>query len=144
MAVNTSRDWVGGRNSWSPKQFPLKNPHTDLDSLPLSSSTMVAAWKAPVAYREELKWLASRPELEESLLPNRKGGRGHCSFSEQSSHRAPALAGGCLILDSIKLATTVCPTRPGDPLRLSPIQLTPVNSGFSMWMAGLGSCFTTS
>ena len=25
----TSRDYVGGRNFWSPKQFLLKNPHMD-------------------------------------------------------------------------------------------------------------------
>ena len=30
LATKTSRDLVSGKNFWSPKQFLLKNPHTDL------------------------------------------------------------------------------------------------------------------
>ena len=37
-----------------------------------------------MAYREGLKYLASRWELQDSLLPDRKAGRGHCPFSEPS------------------------------------------------------------
>ena len=29
LAAKTSRDWISGRNYWSPKQCLLKNPHTD-------------------------------------------------------------------------------------------------------------------
>ena len=40
--------------------FPLGQTHPYSDSLPLSSSTRAAAWKATATFREELKCLASR------------------------------------------------------------------------------------
>ena len=29
QAAKASKDWVGGRKCWNPKQFLLKNPHMD-------------------------------------------------------------------------------------------------------------------
>ena len=57
---------------------PLIEPTHGLtypDSIPLGSSTRVAASKSPVAHREEQKCLASRQELGDSFLPDRKAGR---------------------------------------------------------------------
>ena len=72
-----------------PSRFSYRtHTQTYSDSLPLSFSTRVAAGKAPVSCREELKYLASIRELGDSFLTDRKVGRGHCSFSESSPHRA--------------------------------------------------------
>ena len=48
-----------------------------------------------MADREELKYLASRWELEDSILSDRKVGRGYCPFAEPYPHKVTELAGGC-------------------------------------------------
>ena len=55
------------------------------DSLPLSSSTRIVAWKVPVANMEELKFLESSQEPRYSFLPDRTVCRSQCSFSEPSN-----------------------------------------------------------
>ena len=109
--MKISRDWIGRRNFWSPKQFPSNNSaQTYSDSFPLSSCAQTAAWKAPDAYGEQLICPASGRELGGSFLPDRSADRGHFSFSESSLHRATEPADGRPIWDSNNLAHTVCPT----------------------------------
>ena len=84
----TSVDCGWGRwgGSWIPG-IPLKGPmQTYLDSLSLSFSPGAAARKEPGKHGEELNSLASGWGLEGQLPPIRSAGRGHCSFSELSSH----------------------------------------------------------
>ena len=98
LAAKTSRDGLSGRNFWSTKQaVPLKEPTHGLtysDPHPLSSSTKVAGWKAPVAYREELKCLASRRELGNSFLPDKRADGGLLSPppTEPQSRQVGALS----------------------------------------------------
>ena len=106
LAIKTNGDWIIGRNSWSHRQLLLKNSYTVLDSLHLSSSTVVASWNTQVAYREKLKFLASKWELEDNFLSDRKANRGHCPFSELSPHRATEPASWCHIRDSINMTNT--------------------------------------
>ena len=127
----SSGDWVGERKCWSPKLFFLKNPHTDSPTQTHSLesfSTGVAPWKATVVYWEKLKCLASR--RAESFYP----------FLNPAPTEP---ASWCHVQDSINLANTVCPT-----LEIL-LDSTPPNflahpSCFSIWMAGLASCFTMS
>ena len=131
LAAKISEHWVSGRNFWNPKQFLFKEPTHRLiysDSLCLSSSTRIAAWKAPLAYGEKLGCLASR--WAEAIVP--------------FLNPTPTELASCYhIWDSINLANTVCPTleirRDSAPPNF---QAHP--SHISIWMAGLGSCFTTS
>ena len=120
---------------WSPKQFLLKNPQTDLLRL-IPSELQHQNSKPPVAYRGELKYLASRREVGDSFLLVRKAGRGHCPFSELSAHKAtePQSQQVGAIPDSPPSSLTHCPrvcsAHPGDPLRLYSTQV--VNNDISM------------
>ena len=100
-----------------------------------------ADWKAPETYGEKLSCSATGWELKGSFLPDKSAGRGHCSFSEPSPNRVTEPAGRCCIWDSINLAHSL--SHSGDSLRphlstFRPIQA--ISSGFSIWMACLGSC----
>ena len=130
LATKTRGDWVGGRNCWSPNQFLLKNLNrlNCSDSLPLSSSTRVAAWKAPVVYREKLKCLTSR--RAEAIVP-----------LLSPPHTEPI--SWCHIWDSINLANSIWPTLE-IPRISAPPYLPAHSSCFSIWMDGLGSGFTIS
>ena len=98
------------RNFWIPKQFHLKNPHTDLlRHTPSELQKWGSSLKGTSVIHGETECLPSRWELWDSFLPERKVGRCHCLFSEPSHHRATKLAGGYHIWDSINLANTVCP-----------------------------------
>ena len=67
-----SRKWVCGRNCGILRHLLLKGPQwTYIDSLSLGSSFRAAAWRAPVAYREEWKCLASGGELGDTFLPDK-------------------------------------------------------------------------
>ena len=113
LAVKTSGIEVGGKQLLDSLAVPLTGPKVNLlRHIPLSSSTTgVAAWKAPVAYREEMKYLSSGQDLGDSSLPDRKVGRGHCCFFEPSPHRATQPAGRDHIWDSITWLTLFAPSR---------------------------------
>ena len=107
----------------APKQFLLKNPHMGSDSVPLSFSTGVAAWKAPVVYREELKYLASR--WAEAIVPFLK------------LHPQSQQAGAISENPSTWLTVFDQPWRFPETRTHPPYG--PTQAVFSMWMAGLGS-----
>ena len=71
---------VDDRNFWSPKQFPLKNPHTDLLRLMPSE---LQWWGS--------KWKGIRDVQGGTEVSGIKASRGHGPFSKPSTHTAGKL-----------------------------------------------------
>ena len=145
LTAKTSGDCVGRRNFWSPKQFLLKNTHTDLLRLTPSElqhhgSSLTGT--SGIQGGTEVSGLKVRAGGQLSL--RQKGRQRPLSLCWTLPHTVPA--GGCYIWDSINLANTVCPILeiPWGSIPPNLQAHSSVNSGFSIWMAGLGSCFTTS
>ena len=122
LVVKTSRDWIG---CLYPKQFLLKNPHTDSPThlFPVGSGTGRGAWKAPVVHREKLKCLAT--SQAEVIVP----------FLNLPPTRQ---ASWCHIWDSINLADTTWPAL--EIQRLHPTQF----MGPPQLLFHMNGCFTTS
>ena len=92
--ISPQNFWL--QNQWGLSQWKkllesqavLLKESTHIDFLTLTPSELQhwgSSLKGTSGIREELKHLASRQELKDSFLPDRKAGRGYCPFSEHST-----------------------------------------------------------
>ena len=78
LAAKSSRDWVSGRNLWSPKQFLLQNSH--MDSPTQITPFELQNWGNSLKGTSGIKGETGMPGIEMT--------RGHCPFSKVSPHGA--------------------------------------------------------
>ena len=126
----TPGNWVRGRNCWNPKPILLKNLHMD-------SPTQTHFLWAPVPGGSVKGASGIQGKAEGSGI---KVSRGLCPFLNPPPTES---ASWCHIWDSINLANTVWAALE-IPRDTAPPNIWAHPCCFSIWMAGLFSCFTTS
>ena len=147
LAEKTSRDWVSGRNFWSPKQFHLKNPHMNLLRLtPSDLQHQGSSLKGTSGIQGGTEVSGIKAGAGGSFLTDRKVGRGHCPFLNPLPTKPESWQVNAISETISTWLTMFAPPR-RSPETLSyptygPIQT--INHEFSMWISGHGSCFTTS
>ena len=123
-AAKNIRDWVGGRNYWSSKQFPLKNPYTDLLRLtPSEIQHWGSSLKGTSGIQRRSEVSGIKASAGGQLSPRQKGGQRPLSlfwtFPPQS-HRA----GRMVPYLRLHQPGWHCLPHPRNPLRLLPTQFT--------------------